>query len=205
MLAVAKNTSRAWAPGGGGGARVKDFRREDTLFSLCGLNCGLCSMRLGGHCPGCGGGPGNQPCAIARCSREHGGVAYCYACADYPCARYEGEEAYDSFITHRHRRQDLARAQRLGAAAYRAEQEERVALLEELLTGYNDGRRKTLFCLACNLLALPALRGVLAQLRAETDPGGSPKERAARAAALLQGAAAAQGEELKLRRKPGRR
>ena len=34
---------------------MKDFIRADQLFSLCGLNCGLCTMRLGGYCPGCGG------------------------------------------------------------------------------------------------------------------------------------------------------
>lgn len=50
---------------------MKNFIREDQLFSLCGLNCGLCSMHLGGYCPGCGGGEENQPCKIAKCSLEH--------------------------------------------------------------------------------------------------------------------------------------
>ena len=35
---------------------MKGFTRTETRFSLCGLNCGLCSMHLGGYCPGCGGG-----------------------------------------------------------------------------------------------------------------------------------------------------
>lgn len=56
---------------------MKGFERKDQLVSLCGLNCGLCTMHLGGYCPGCGGGAGNQGCAIARCSLEHGGVEYC--------------------------------------------------------------------------------------------------------------------------------
>ena len=34
---------------------MKGFAREETRFSLCGLNCRLCSMHLGGYCPGCGG------------------------------------------------------------------------------------------------------------------------------------------------------
>ena len=50
---------------------MKGFTREDKRFSLCGLNCGLCPMQIGGYCPGCGGGEGNQSCAIARCSLEH--------------------------------------------------------------------------------------------------------------------------------------
>ena len=39
---------------------MKDFIRDDDLFSLCGLNCGLCTMHIDGYCPGCGGGEGNQ-------------------------------------------------------------------------------------------------------------------------------------------------
>ena len=36
--------------------KMKDFNRTNLSFSLCGLNCGLCTMRLDEHCPGCGGG-----------------------------------------------------------------------------------------------------------------------------------------------------
>ena len=49
---------------------MKNFIREDLSFSLCGLNCALCTMKLDGYCPGCGGGAGNQGCSIARCSIE---------------------------------------------------------------------------------------------------------------------------------------
>ena len=35
---------------------MKGFQREDRMFSLCGLNCMLCPMQIGGYCPGCGGG-----------------------------------------------------------------------------------------------------------------------------------------------------
>ena len=51
---------------------MKGFVRENQLLSLCGLNCGLCPMKLDGYCPGCGGGDGNQSCAIARCSIKRG-------------------------------------------------------------------------------------------------------------------------------------
>ena len=54
---------------------MKGFTREDVRFSLCRLNCCLCSIHLGGYCPGCGDGAGNQNCAIARCSLEHGSIA----------------------------------------------------------------------------------------------------------------------------------
>lgn len=134
---------------------MKGFTRKEPMFSLCGLNCALCSMHVGGYCPGCGGGEGNQSCALARCSLEHGGLEFCADCAEYPCARYEG---------------------------------------------YNDGRRKSMFCTAAYLLPLPDLRETLQALCAL--PAQDAKERAASAAGLLQTAAAARGISLKLVKKP---
>lgn len=182
---------------------MKNFIRADQLFSLCGLNCGLCTMRLGGYCPGCGGGEGNQSCAIARCSLDHGGIEYCFQCGEFPCARYKSEDAYDSFITHRNRLRDLERARRDGVEAYRAEQRERCEILRILLENYNDGRRKTLFSLAANLLEPEDLREILKRLSGEAS-GLSVRERAGRAAALCKEAAARRGMDLRLRKPPGK-
>ena len=50
--------------------------------------------------------------------------------------------------------------QRIGEEAYTAEQVEKRQILDQLLAEYNDGRKKTLFCLAVNLLPLEDLRTV---------------------------------------------
>lgn len=180
---------------------MKGFTRTDLWFSLCGLNCGLCPMLLGGHCGGCGNG--NQSCKIARCSMEQPErVEYCYQCGKFPCEKYEGMDEYDSFITHRNRLSDLKRAEKMGPAAYRREQEERRDILDRLLDQYNDGRHKTLYCLGTNLLPLKGLRDILERL--ETDPAlaeAPPKERAQTAAGLFQRAAEECKIELKLRKK----
>lgn len=55
---------------------------------------------------------------------------------------------------------DLERMQRIGEEAYNAEQVEKRQILDRLLAEYNDGRKKTLFCLAVNLLPLEELRTV---------------------------------------------
>ena len=34
---------------------MKIVHREYPLLAMCGLSCGLCTMHLGGYCPGCGG------------------------------------------------------------------------------------------------------------------------------------------------------
>lgn len=179
---------------------MKGFRRNDLLFSLCGLNCGLCPMHLGGHCGGCGAG--NQSCKIARCSLSHGGVEYCFQCREYPCGMYDQIDKYDSFITHQNRISDMEKARRMGTAGYRAEQEEKIRILETLLSRYNDGRRKTLYCLAVNLLETDDLRDALREAESNPDLALLPqKERAAYMADLLQKLAGKRDLILKLRKK----
>lgn len=182
---------------------MKGFTRAETRFSLCGLGCALCSMRLGGYCPGCGGGAGNQSCSIAKCSLEHGGVQFCWECPEYPCFRYEGFDDGDSFVPHRNRQQDIAREREVGLEAYLAQLEEKRAILHELLDHYNDGRRKTLFNTAVYLLSLEDLRSVMADLGSRPELEDRPiKERALAAVGLFQEAAGRRGISLKRNKKP---
>ena len=182
---------------------MKGFTRTETRFSLCGLNCALCSMHLGGYCPGCGGGAGNQSCPIAKCSLGHGGVPFCWECPEYPCPRYEGFDDGDSFVPHRNRQQDIAQAEKLGLGTYLAQLEEKRSILNELLAHYNDGRRKTFFSTAVYLLPLEDLRSVMATLDMRPELGEQPiKSRALAAVELLQEAADCRGISLKLNKKP---
>lgn len=179
---------------------MKGFVRKNQLLSLCGLNCGLCPMFIGKYCDGYGNG--NQSCGIARCSLEQGKPEYCYECEKYPCDRYLHIDEYDSFITHRRQKLDLERARNIGIEAYNLEQEEKARILEDLLAHYNDGRRKTFFCLAVNLLELPELREALSQIKEEADLDElSDKEKSRHAADILKRIAAEQKTELRLRKK----
>lgn len=181
---------------------VKDFNRKNLLFSLCGLNCGLCSMNLGCHCPGCGGGEGNQSCAIARCSLQHDGVEYCFLCPEYPCDRYQRNPDLDSFITHQHQLEDMKRAGEIGIEAYTREQERKVEILQQLLAEYNDGKRKTFYGLAVNLLPLEDLERILKETTVTPDfQHGTQREQAGILAGEFQKTADEQGILLKLRKK----
>lgn len=179
---------------------MKNFKRENLLFSLCGLNCGLCPMNLNQHCPGCGGGEGNQSCSIAKCSLLQGNVEYCFQCENYSCERYEHIDEFDSFITHQHRKQDMEKLRKLGADLYSAEQQRKIILLNHLLSTYNDGRKKTLFCLAVNLLEIDDLENIIHELDKNTL-NLSLKEKAAYADNLLQETAGQNNIVLKLRKK----
>ena len=139
---------------------MRDYRRSDPAFSLCGLCCALCPMhRMEKGCPGCGGGEGHQSCAVIRCALAHGGPESCALCPE------------------------LA---------------EKSRLLTELLEHYNDGRHKSFFCTAVNLLPAGDTAAVVERL-----DGSLPlKERAAQAVRLLNQAAEARGISLKLNKKP---
>ena len=80
--------------------------------------------------------------------------------------------------------------------------EEKRNILEELLSHYNDGRRKTFFNTAVYLLPLEDLRSVMAALnnRPELDEQAG-KERALAAVELLQEAADRRSISLKLNKK----
>lgn len=174
---------------------MKNFKRENLSFSLCGLNCGLCPMNLNQYCPGCGGGEGNQACSIAKCSLQHGNVEYCFQ-----CEKYDSIDAFDSFITHQHQKQDMEKFKELGVELYSAEQQRKKVLLNHHLDTYNDGRKKTLFCVAVNLLELKDLENTISELDENTS-NLTLRDKSAHATSLLQEAAKKSNIVLKLRKK----
>ena len=130
-----------------------EFKRNDVLFSLCGLNCSLCPMYVRGTCTGCRAGSWcATSCKIAPCSVRHGGVDYCFECSEYPCSRYDGIDKRDSLISHRNQLSDMQKAKSCSIEVYRSEQRAKAALLHRLLDECDDGDRDVFFCLAANML-----------------------------------------------------
>lgn len=81
-------------------------------------------------------------------------------------------------------------------------QQEKREILDHLLAHFNDGRKKTLYCTAVNLLELSDLQEAEEQLRARKELMDLPvKERAKAAAELLQKIGDRRGIVLKLVRK----
>lgn len=181
---------------------MRNFQRKDLEFSLCGLNCQLCTMKLDQYCPGCGGGDGNQGCSIARCSLQSESIEYCYQCKEYPCEKYEGIEAYDSFIIHRNQRKDMKKAEKIGMAKYHIELKKKADFLKYLLTNYNDGRRKSFFSMAVNLLDLHDLENIIEEIKLQTKSMNfTSKENANIAVSVFQTVAEKRNVILKLNKK----
>ena len=183
-------------------------QRKYPQFSACGLNCGLCPRyHTSGtsKCPGCSGDgflAKHPKCGVLSCC-QHKNLEYCYQCDVFPCKKYDGADQSDSFISHLNQFEDLKKAKNIGIGAYSKELNEKVTILETLLANYDDGRRKSFFCIAVNLLELQDVKRILKQIELEVLPEQSIKERAAIAVRLFQAIADKQGISLSLRKNKG--
>jgi len=150
---------------------MKTYSREYPLFSLCGLNCGLCPRYQTegvSKCPGCGGADFYQKhpsCAVITCTLKHDRVDYCFQCSSYPCEKYRNQSDKDSFITYRNVLADFEKAKTEGLQLYKLELNEKVEILEYLIHNFNDGRRKNFYCIAVNLLSLASLKEVFQEIQ----------------------------------------
>ena len=184
---------------------MKHKLRSYPLFSVCGLNCGLCPRYYTNgpsRCPGCGGeGFADVHCGcgtLSCCQRKE--LEYCFECEYFPCTKYEGADLTDSFITHKDKLRDMERAKKIGIDAYKSELDQKVKMLKTLLRDFDDGRRKSYFCTAVNLLDLEDVVNIMTRLTASTDSSASKKEKAIIAAGLFNEIAEKKDISFKLRK-----
>ncbi len=177
-----------------------EFNRTDGLFSLCGLNCGLCPMQIRGECSGCfNGSTCYTTCPLAPCSVQHGNVQYCFECTEYPCKRYDGIDRYDSLISHKNQKHDLIKAREMGIDAYLTELLAKRQILLHLLSDYDDGHSDVFFCQAVNMLARDDLETIMKECDRQAGKC-SLSERSAVIRQMLRDCADKRGISLTLRR-----
>ncbi len=186
---------------------MKEYKREYPLFSLCGLNCGLCpryQSKGTSRCPGCGGQDFFQKhpsCAVITCNRKHDNVEYCYQCSAYPCDRYLRPSGKDSFITYQKVIPDFEKARINGIERYQDELNEKVAFLKFLIDNYNDGRKTNFYCIAVNLLRLSDLNDIREDIQNRiSNLEITHKEKIELIASLFEDTAGKKNIELKLRK-----
>ena len=192
---------------------MKQYTRVTPQFSLCGLNCCLCPrFRTTGssRCPGCGGEDFHEkhpPCGIISCSQRHNGVEYCFQCNEYPCNRYTGLNEKDSFISYLHVPMDMDTAKDAGLENYLDQLSKKSHILDILLDEWDNGRLKSYFCLAVNVLPLLDLEIAMSEIthkihqqtaEASTNPGNGNNGKMAKE--YFDKIAAEQGISLELRR-----
>jgi hypothetical protein len=94
----------------------------------------------------------------------------------------------------------MEKAKCIGIEAYIAELNEKIKILECLLESYNDGRRKSFYCLAVNLLDLVDIRRVMSRIADEVSADLAIKEKAKACVSIFEETAADKGVSLKLRK-----
>ena len=173
-------------------------------FSACGLNCGLCPRYYtvgSSMCPGCMGEgfSGVHPsCGVLSCCQRKG-FERCFECSEFPCKKYENADKTDSFITHKNQFRDIEKARR-DFNAYKAELNVKIQILQELLTGFDDGRHKSFYCLAINLLELKDIHLIRGYIGNHVDLQATLQEKAKTLAILFQAMADEKEIVLKLRK-----
>ena len=183
---------------------MKEYKRKYPMFSLCGLNCCLCPRYHtdgSSKCPGCGGAnftSCHPSCPVISCNKKHDNVEFCFECSLYPCQKYES--LVDSFISKRNVLQDqkAAKADHIG---YLNDLNRKFEILLDLIKNYNDGKSKGFYCLACNLLPLSTLEGLIETIHSNGLINDAPdKEKTEKIKILIKEQAACLNIELVLRK-----
>ena len=190
-----------------GDEHMEVYKREYPLFSLCGLNCGLCPRYQtsgSSKCPGCGGQDfhlKHPACSVITCNRKHDNVEYCFQCAFYPCKKYCKVSEVDSFITYQYVITDFEKANNIGIEAYRMELNQKEIILRFLIDNYNDGRKKNYYCIAVNLLSLADLKNIMDDINEKIAPQDIEiKDKIAQVVILLEAKATKNNIKLELRK-----
>lgn len=185
---------------------MKEVRRIDPSFSLCGLNCALCPRfhtEGTSKCPGCGGvdfSSKHPTCAVVTCNRKNDHVEYCFQCSQYPCVKYLAEQNVDSFISYQNVEKNMAEA-KLDLPGYIETLNQKRLLLENLIANFNDGRSKGFYCLAVDLLPLAFVAEVVELVAAEgSSEHLTNQEMCKKITVLFKSKASEMQIELKLRK-----
>jgi len=176
--------------------------KEFPTIGACGIDCGLCPRhhtKGPSRCPGCCG-PGfdavHPSCPVVTCCRIKRGLEVCALCDAYPCDIFSRPATRrDSFVTHRRMAANHEAIRSGGLDRFVAAQAERLALLDQLLAEFDNGRSKSYYCLAAALLSVDGLRAAIDAVPRD----GDVKARAARLRAELEARAQHEGVDLVLR------
>lgn len=153
---------------------------------ICGLSCRLCPRYHTDGSSRCGGckspfrmGAG---CPFITCAVKKKGIELCTDCTEgETCERWkrhrEASKTVDSFVCYQKLEDNIRSIKSYGIQAFEEEAERRNRLLVSILTGYDDGRSKSFYCIAATVFTIEELEQALAQ--AETSSAGMPvKEKA---------------------------
>jgi hypothetical protein len=138
---------------------------------------------------------------VITCNKEHDQVEHCFQCSSYPCKRYNNASTRDSFITYKNVLSDFEKASEFGIRTYQEELNKKIKILELLIKNYNDGRRKSFYCIAVNLIKLNKLEQIMEKIDQEIkEQDLDLKDKINLMVELIESTAKKEKIELKLRK-----
>ena len=188
------------------------IKKYPTL-GCCGLDCGLCPRYYtegSSRCPGCCG-PGffdkHPGCGHITCCVKKKNLEVCAECDDFSCSKFDswfGNEAYDSFITHKKAESNFYLIKKHGVEKFIEQQRERIKLLEEMLKEFNEGRSRSFYCIAVALLSVDDVKKSIDSAKKEVKTldvrKDDVKSKAKILRKIIQDVADKKGIDLKLRK-----
>jgi len=152
------------------------MKRSFIESGVCGLSCRLCpayNMETKSKCEGCKSEYRmSAACPFHNCVKKKG-MDFCGSCHENTtCARWrkhkELSRQHDSFVCYQKLEDNIASIQKNGMEEFEKQQKAREELLRVLLAEFNEGRSKTLYCIAATVLQLDELESLLDKARAES-------------------------------------
>ena len=147
--------------------------KQYPTIGVCGLDCGLCTRyyTVGpSRCPGCAG-PGffekHPSCFFITCAVKQKNLEVCVECSDFPCHKFKSEAEYQqldespSYPSYRKVLPNFNYIKEYGIKKFIEQQKERIRLLEIMRANFDDGRSRSFFCRAANLLEITDIKDAL--------------------------------------------
>jgi hypothetical protein len=184
------------------------MRIRFPVVGVCGLSCRLCPRHVSGsgsRCLGCKTASRmSAGCPFLTCAVKRMGIEFCWECGgEKTCKRWESHRAAgrmrDSFKCYRMLERDIACILEHGVAAFEKGQKERERLLKTMVTGFNEGRSMSYYCVAATVLGVDELRGALDGAKGDSR-GLGVKEKSRLLHARLNGIAGRRRLSLRLRK-----
>jgi hypothetical protein len=131
----------------------------------------------------------------------------CAECNDFPCQKFDswfGNEAYDSFVTHKKTEPNLYFIKKHGVEKFIEQQKERIKFLKDMLEGFNEGRSRSFYCIAAALLSVDDVKKSIDSAKKEVKTldikNDDVKSKAKILRKIIQDVADKKGIDLKLRK-----
>ncbi len=132
--------------------------KKFPTIGVCGLDCGLCPRYYTSgpsRCPGCGGQDffiKHPSCSFIACCVKKKDLEVCAECSEFPCAKFKSAEEYSqikeysSYPSYKKVLPNLNFIKEYGIEKFIKQQNERIRLLDIMLSEFNDGRSRSYFC-----------------------------------------------------------